>query len=645
MSRRLALLAVPCLALWMLAPPVEAQALGGEVFAGTWGHVSSGEGRVYRYVDGTTWEDLSPPAGLGDAVWDLEWIDGELWVGTHEGHAAYVPIGGTRPDERPHGFRGRVLRYDGTTWTDMSIPGGFRSAVTTVSLVDGQVFITVDRRGLYRWEGFNNWTLVDSFIMAGQAVVSDSHDGRPLLYIGQDNIDEFWVHDPAGVLACGNPLADPSSDTDDCQIPSGNVCSADCWLGSCIHALTEFDDGSGPLVYGGAYQGQMYRWNPLTRLFTRIEPVPPGGGPFGQPRHVQGLASFQRRLWAGLSDGKLYSSSDATTATYELAHDFGTAQPISDLYTDSVDGLLWVGLGAVPFRWAQNSGVSGIYTFDGVRAVERGLSGQFGEGVLQLLVVEPEIVCDAGDEQTVECTGGGAGTPVQLDGSASEIAPALDPAETVFTWTGGFEGGVAEGETVTVLFPGPGDYTVTLTVTSGAASATCETLVHVVDTEAPGLPTRDGCLWPPNHRYRCYTVADFVDTESGTAWDDCDGEVEVRITSVSSSQPEEELPGGDGRTRGDILWDEDHICVRAERLGDEPAGRDYTIQLESVDSSGNVSVAEAVLHVPHDQRPGSRCGERPVDPGLRPIDDLPLRPDPFEGSYPAPRRERSSLRR
>jgi hypothetical protein len=619
-----------------LVPSAEAQ-LRARVFAGTWGPDGAGQGHVHRYEDGVAWTRLSPPGGLGDAVWDLEWHEGELWATTHEGPAASTVDLFLRADT-PHGDLGRVFRWDGTTWTDHSPPGGFGSAATTVSSMDGTVYVTVDREGLYRWEGGTTWTLLGEFIMGAQAIVSRSHDGvTDMLYLGQDNTDEFWVHDPTGALTCGDWLGDPRSTRTDCQEPvAGEVCSADCWPGSCIHALAEFDAGDGARIYGGAFSRKMYAWDPATRLFDEADSVPMAP-PNGERAHVQGLAAYDDRLWVGMADGRLWSTADATEATYLMETEFGPEWPISDLYTAQADDLLWIGFGAVPWRWARNDGVSRIMTWDGSSHVERGLAGAFGEGVLALLAVEPEVFCDAGPEQTVECTGDLI--PVQLDGSATEVPPALE-TETTYLWTGPFVEGSATGPDPIVHFDGPGSYPVTLTVRARLSSDSCETLIHVVDTEPPALVANADCLWPPNHRYRCFRVDQLVAGGLGVALDDCEGEVDVRIVAASSSQPEEEIGRGDGNTQDDVLFDGGMVCVRAERQGDDPAGRDYTVVLETVDGAGNVARAEAVIHVPHDQRPGSRCPERPVEPGLSPKAQLPLGPDAIEGGYPEALRPR-----
>jgi hypothetical protein len=628
LPRRLALL-VPLLLLTAL--PAAAQTVS-RVFLGSWGPAGGGQGHVYRYEGGTAWTRLSPPLGLGDAVWDLEWHEDELWAVTHEGEPASSVDFALRPDT-PHGSNGRVFRFDGSDWIDHSPPGGFGSGATTVSSMAGTLYVTVDRDGLYRWEGGTTWTLLGDFIMGAQALVSNSHDGaNDLLYVGQDNTDEFWVHDPTGALPCGDGEGDPRSFRTDCQEPTtGLVCSADCWPGSCIHALAEYDDGTGPLVYGGAWERRMYRWDPPTRLFDRIEDVPEAPDN-GQLQHVQGLASWRGRLWVGLSDGRLWAGADPAAGSYGLEHEFGPDWPISDLYVENTNDLLWIGMGAVPWRWARNDGTSRVWTFDGATFQPRSFEGAFGEGVLALLAVDWEIPCDAGPALEVEC----AGEETLVDLVGGEVQPpAAFGYEASYEWTGPFLEGSAPGPAATVTFPGPGAYPVTYTVTVGPGSSSCETTVTITDSVPPALGAQSRCLWPPNPRYHCFELAELTANGEAFAEDDCDGEVDVRIVDAWSSQPEDETGRGDGRTEDDLLFDGERICVRAERQGADPAGRDYVVVLESVDAAGNVARAEAVIHVPHDQRPEERCPPRPVDPGLLPKTPLPLDPATVqEGRYP-----------
>ena len=609
-------------ALLLLALVPAAGAERATVFAGSWGPAGARQGHVYRYEAGTTWTDLSP-AGLADCVWDLEWIDGELWAATHDGPPSFED-----PDT-PHGSIGRIWKWDGASWQDMSPPGGFSSAVTTVSNLGEIAYITVDHLGLLRHAGGTAWDEVARFRLAAQAIVSSVHDGRPLLYLGQDNTDEFWVHDPGGLLPCGSPAPDPRTGAPRCQIPVGDACSADCFPGSCIHAFEEFDNGlDGTRIYAGTWRGFMYRWEPSTRLFERIDRIPLS---VSASEHVDGLAWYHGRLWAGISNGEIWSSSDATAATWRVETTFGNGQPISEMMKVPEDDLVWIGFGGVPWRWARRDGAAGVRTFDGTGYADRSVPGSFGQGVLVLLPVVPFVSCDAGAEQVKECTG--AVVEAVLDGSGTTWSKGFD---LTATWTGPFLEGSASGLTPTVHFPGPGDYTVTLTVSVRGASESCDTIVRVRDTEPPVVALTGGCLWPPNHRYRCLTLDDLASVGLPMVFDRCGGASAPRIVGVRSSQPEDEGGEGDGHTQDDALFDDTTACLRAERQGDDDGalGRTYEIEVVSVDAAGNVGRATVTVRVPHDQRVPTRCRPEPWHVGLLPNAELPLTAPVREATYP-----------
>lgn len=625
------------------------------IFAGSWGLGGTNRGRVYRYETNRTWTEMSPPAGLGDAAWDLEWLDGALFVSTHEGPAAIEPPppgGPTSPTDRPHGNKGRAWRNDGSGWVDISPAGGFGSAATSLAVIDGILYATVDQDGLYRWEGAASWTLLDSFLLAGQSIVSDMHDGRPRLFMGQDNIDELWSFDPAGLSPCPIPGSGGEDCTDGidndgdtlfdcfdpdcghdptacgCDIPpAGAVCHAGCYRGSCIHAFAVHDDGGGPLVYAGAFNGNMYRWTPSSYLFDPIDDVPLSIG-----EHVQGLASYDDLLHVGMSDGVLYTTDDGSAPSYAVLRGFGANLPISDMLTVPEQDLLWIGFGGVPYRWARDDGTSMIKTWDGATFVDRSTPGAFGQGVLCMLAVTPEVICDAGPAQAFECTG--AQIEIQLDGTGSQVPGDILGFTPTHSWIGDFLEGIASGPTPVVHVEGVRDHVITLTVTAGTVSASCDVIVSVVDTRPPTFGGTVRCLWPPNHHYRCFSVADLLDGGGTTAADGCDGDVDVVIAAARSSQPEDELGHGDGATLDDILFDSGSVCVRQERQGVDGRGRDYVVVLSATDAAGNVTLREAILHVPHDQRPSRRCDFHPVDTGLNPNDPPALEPGYSEGTYP-----------
>jgi hypothetical protein len=212
-------------------------------------------------------------------------------------------------------------------------------------------------------------------------------------------------------------------------------------------------------------------------------------------------------------------------------------------------------------------------------------------GTGNALVSSPPVA-NAGPNQTVECAGGGGAT-VTLDGAGSR-----DPDCDVltYTWTGSF--GTATGRNPQVFLP-VGTSVVNLAVSDDwSSSAPSTTRITVLDTQPPSLqvtltPT---LLEPADHKLvRIEAVI--------SASDSCgDAQPTVVLTSITSDQPDNGL--GDGDTAGDIqdaafgTFDRSFL-LRAERGGNDPSGRTYTITYTAVDASGNSTQRSATVRVPH----------------------------------------------
>jgi hypothetical protein len=151
-----------------------------------------------------------------------------------------------------------------------------------------------------------------------------------------------------------------------------------------------------------------------------------------------------------------------------------------------------------------------------------------------------------------------------------------------------------------------GETTVTCTSSVGPS---CSFKVIVNDTQAPTITTGGPVtLWPPDHRYVTFNVTDLI----SSVVDNCDAGVgvgDVRMTKVTSDEPENS--SGDGNTTNDIVIAADcqSVKLRSERTGDGN-GRVYTITFEVTDASGNVGTATTTVTVPHSQN-----GSAPVDDG------------------------------
>ena len=212
----------------------------------------------------------------------------------------------------------------------------------------------------------------------------------------------------------------------------------------------------------------------------------------------------------------------------------------------------------------------------------------------------------AGGDRVVECTSP-AGARITLDGSATS-----DPEGNIvsFTW---HRGVAFESPTVTVDPSLPtavvqrpiGVETFSLrAVDAFGAIGQDQATVSVVDTAAPTLGRIElvtDCLWAPNHTLHLFRLGHEI---SANATDTCDVSPAIRIADVSSNQPVHMT--GDGHTAPDIRFGTGAVCLRAERRGDDPGAREYTVTLEAVDASMNQDNVDVVIRVLHDES-GERC--------------------------------------
>jgi len=85
--------------------------------------------------------------------------------------------------------------------------------------------------------------------------------------------------------------------------------------------------------------------------------------------------------------------------------------------------------------------------------------------------------------------------------------------------------------------------------------------------------------------------------------DNCDPDPAVMLTSIQSSEPDNDT--GDGNTVDDIQGedvgtDDRVVLLRAERKGNG-SGRTYAATYEVTDGSGNLTVGQVEVLVPHDK--------------------------------------------
>jgi len=162
---------------------------------------------------------------------------------------------------------------------------------------------------------------------------------------------------------------------------------------------------------------------------------------------------------------------------------------------------------------------------------------------------------------------------------------------------------------VTITHDAPDVFPLGATVVTWTATDACgntttaSQTVTIVDTTPPAilsLSATPHTLWPADHTLVPITIGITVE-------DACDAAPEWRILSVASNESDDAK--GDSNTSFDWEIGGDHtLKLRAERSGNSKAGRIYTIVLSIADASGNTTVADLVVTVPHDQ--GKKTGKK-----------------------------------
>jgi hypothetical protein len=140
---------------------------------------------------------------------------------------------------------------------------------------------------------------------------------------------------------------------------------------------------------------------------------------------------------------------------------------------------------------------------------------------------------------------------------------------------------------------GTSNVTVTAMGQNGTQS-TYNFTVTVNDTEGPkitNVSATPNSLWPPNHKMQDVMV-------NYNVTDNCPGNITCGLT-VSSNEPVNDI--GDGNTEPDwIVLDAHRVQLRAERAG-PLNGRVYTITVGCRDLRNNLTTANTIVTVPHDQ--------------------------------------------
>lgn len=210
--------------------------------------------------------------------------------------------------------------------------------------------------------------------------------------------------------------------------------------------------------------------------------------------------------------------------------------------------------------------------------------------------------------------------PLSLECSAQGGVPKTDPAVVAWLAQAGatdlcsattltddtpdlIPSGCGVGTTTTVTFTG--EDACNLTTMEDSTITVGDTSGPVIDVQ-PSIAGGCAYLWPPNHGYVDFTIADT----GIVAHDVCDG-VTFEFSSCESSQPEDIGGGGDGHSTRDCLTDGQNLHLRAERLGGcSHRGRTYRVTVDAIDACGNRTTSLPFeIGVPHDlahQGPGTQ---------------------------------------
>jgi hypothetical protein len=149
-----------------------------------------------------------------------------------------------------------------------------------------------------------------------------------------------------------------------------------------------------------------------------------------------------------------------------------------------------------------------------------------------------------------------------------------------------------------------GTHTVTVTTTGSCGSASQSANLNV-NNGAPTITVAHSSIsvWPPNHQYQNFTLADFGVTASSS----CEGDLtnHVVIVSVTSDELDDNPAGADGSTVNDIVIAGDCKSVQLRRERDANLdGRVYTVTFMVTDSVGHTATATAQVTVPINQSGG-----------------------------------------
>ena len=236
------------------------------------------------------------------------------------------------------------------------------------------------------------------------------------------------------------------------------------------------------------------------------------------------------------------------------------------------------------------SSLSGNHT---VSVTTTGACGSASQSAT-LTVNTPTTTTDPADQSV--CEGGTA--------NFSTTAGGTGPFSYAWTVDGNPAGGNSPNLSVNTTGFSQGNHTVTVTTTGSCGSAS-QSATLTVNNNPPVINVANSSIsmWPPNHQYENFTLADFGVTASSS----CDGDLtsSVVIVSVTSDELDDNPAGADGSTTNDMVIAADckSVQLRRERDGDLD-GRVYTVTFSVTDSVGHTTTATAHVTVPLNQNGG-----------------------------------------
>ena len=193
----------------------------------------------------------------------------------------------------------------------------------------------------------------------------------------------------------------------------------------------------------------------------------------------------------------------------------------------------------------------------------------------------------------------------------STTAGGTGPFHYAWTVDGAAAGSDSPNLSVNTTGFSQGTHTVAVTTTGSCGSASQSANLNV-NNGAPTITVAHSSIsmWPPNHQYQNFTLADFGVTANSS----CDGDLtnHVVIVSVTSDELDDNPGGADGNTVNDMVIAANCKSVQLRRERDGALdGRVYTVTFMVTDSVGHTATATAQVSVPLNQNGGGAVNSGP----------------------------------